>query len=146
MVAGLVGTVAMTSVMKGRASRWFAPDRLPREFVPKQIVERVEEAVAPGALTEAEEMRLTMPAHYGYGGTMGAVYGPVRHRLAGLPAPVVGALFGLGVWALGYVGWLPAIGVREGTAAGSRRRMVAPLVAHLVYGAATALVYEALDR
>lgn len=64
----------------------------------------------------------------------------------GVPAPVAGALFGLAVWALSFEGWMPAVGIMRRTTEEPPKKWPAPIMGHVVYGVATALVYDALER
>lgn len=53
-----------------------------------------------------------------------------------LPAnAATGAAFGLAVWAAGYEGWVPAMGVLPPAHRDKRSRALTMLAAHLVYGA-----------
>ena len=71
---------------------------------------------------------------------MGALYGLAAPR----SAAAAGAAFGLAVWAAGYAGWLPLIGIRESTVAGPPAKIPFPLAAHIVFGVTTAAVHEAV--
>jgi hypothetical protein len=87
--------------------------------------------------SEARKMALTLLAHFGYGAAMGAVYG-LRPRPA-LPrrtstAGADGALFGLVVWDVSYLGLLPAIGLLSPATMHPWRRNTLMIVAHLVWG------------
>jgi uncharacterized membrane protein YagU involved in acid resistance len=79
----------------------------------------------------------------------GAVYALARRRspLAALPTAPAGALFGLGVWAVGFQSLLPALGVMPRTTDQPPRRWAAPVLGHSVFGLVTALVAgKARDR
>lgn len=52
-----------------------------------------------------------------------------------------GARMGFMVWAIGYAGWLPLLGVRESTVRGAPSKIPFPLLAHLVFGMTTAALY-----
>lgn len=145
-VAGAAGTAAMTMMMRGVAPRVVPEEMRPDEFVPKKIVEWAEEqAGAPDALPDDAELKLSMVPHFGYGSGMGALYGLARDRVDGVPAPLAGALFGVAVWAIGFEGWLPALGVQPATTEQPPRKRPMPIMAHLVYGVTTAMAYEALE-
>lgn len=145
-VAGAAGTAAMTMMMRGVAPKVVPEEMRPDEFVPKKVVEWAEEqAGAPDALSEDAELKLSMVPHFGYGSSMGALYGLARDRVDGVPAPLAGALFGVAVWAIGFEGWLPALGVQPATTEQPPKKRPMPIMAHLVYGVATAMTYEALE-
>jgi uncharacterized membrane protein YagU involved in acid resistance len=81
-----------------------------------------------------DRRQATTLAHYGYGTAMGAIYGVVqRHvRMRSVPA---GIAFGLGVWAVSYLGWLPTFGWRASAGRQSVRRNLMMIAAHIVWGA-----------
>lgn len=146
-VAGALGTATMTPTMRPVLTRGLPRAMRPREFPPRKAVRTTEaHLVGPDALSREQEEVLAWPAHFGYGCTWGAVYGLLRDRTHRIPPAVAGAGFGMAVWAAGYAGWLPAMGVRETTTAGPPEKVPVPLVAHVIYGVTTAMAYEALDR
>jgi len=146
-LAGTAGTITMTVALR-RVFPALLPESMQwKEFLPKTVVEGVEaQTVGPGALTEDEEMGVTLPAHFAYGATMGMIYGVVRARLTRGSPMLLGALYGLAVWAVSYEGWLPAAGILEATTRLPPRKWPVPILAHLVYGATTGLAYAAASR
>src|SRR5690606_1983384 len=129
-VAGAVATGVMTVVMTR-----VLPALLPRsaqldEPMPRRVVRRGEEIAGESLSARAEDLMTTL-AHCGYGSAAGAGYGIARprvmHRRTGALA---GALYGLGVWAMGYAGWLPLAGVRQGTVREPPPRWSNPLLSH----------------
>jgi hypothetical protein len=144
-LAGAAGTAVMTLMMRKVAPKVVPEDMRPDEFVPKKAVEWAEEeAGRPHALTEAQEMKAALGAHLSYGSSMGALYGLARSRMDGIPAPLSGTLFGMAVWALSFEGWMPALGVAKPPTERSPKKVPMPIMAHLVYGAITALAFDAL--
>lgn len=144
-LAGAVGTAAMTLMMRKVAPKVIPEEMRPDEFVPKKVVEWAEErAGRPHALPEDREMGVAMGAHFTYGSGAGALYGIVRSQVDGIPAPLAGMMFGAALWAVGFEGWLPALGVQEATTDQPPKKWPMPIMAHLVYGTTTALAYEAL--
>ncbi len=144
-LAGAAGTLAMTVAMKPGLVGYLPPDKRPREFVPKKIVRRAEQAAGqPQLLTEEQEMAAALLAHLGYGTSMGAVYGLVRPHVRQIPAPVAGGLYGLLLWGFGYEGWMPALGIQRATTEKPPKKWPLPILNHLIYGVTTALVYERL--
>lgn len=144
-VAGAIGTAAMTSLMKPTLAGYLPAAWRPTQFVPKQIIAWTEgRAGNPHALSEDQEWGAAALAHLGYGAAMGALYGLARDRFTGMPAPLTGLLWGVGVWTFGYEGWLPVLGVRPATTQQPLRKWPVPIVNHLVYGMATALAFERL--
>lgn len=147
-IAGGVATLAMSPLMAPRLTRAVArtvPDTAPlEEFPPRRVVQAVEQRVSDGEpLPEQAEDIATWTSHIGFGMAMGALYGLARPASRGSSA-ATGALFGLTVWAVSYLGWLPAIGVTTGTASGRPDTLPFPFVAHVVYGLTTGVVYDQL--
>jgi hypothetical protein len=60
-------------------------------------------------------------------------------------APLVGLTFGLGVWAVSYLGLMPALGLHESATEHLRRRNLLMIAAHAVWGTAPAGVSGMLD-
>lgn len=147
-LAGVAGTAVMTMMMKKVSPEVMPEDMRPDEFPPKKVVEWAEEESGhPHALTESQEQRAAMGAHFAYGSGSGAAYGILRERVfEGLPAPVAGMMFGVGLWAVGFEGWMPALGVQEATTDRPVKKWPAPIMMHMVYGASTAIAYEALKE
>lgn len=147
-LAGAAGTAVMTLMMRKAAPKMIPEEMRPDEFPPKKVVEWAEEqAGEPHALTESQEMRAAMGAHFAYGSGSGAVYGLLRDTvLDRLPAPLAGMMFGVGLWAIGFEGWMPALGVQEATHEKSPKKWPMPVMSHMIYGATTAFTYEALEK
>jgi hypothetical protein len=146
-LAGLVATGAMSPVMAPRLSRGLSRQGGLHRFPPRRIVRRLESAFAgrPVAATATERV-LTLIAHAGYGCALGAVLGVLRNRHRRRGPLATGFTFGLGVWAAGYAGWVPVLGIREGTVAGRRSAIPFPLAAHIVYGLVLGLAEARLAR
>lgn len=72
VLAGTAGTIAMTVALR-RVFPAVLPEELQwREFLPKKVIEGLEaKAVGPGSLSDQQELRLTMPTHFGYGAAAG---------------------------------------------------------------------------
>ena len=98
-LGGVAGGLAMYG-MKQKVAPKVIPEDMRREgFAPKEAVEWAEEQAGhPDALTEDQEQNAAMAAHLAYSAGFGALYGLVRHKADGMPAPLAGAIFGLVVW------------------------------------------------
>lgn len=146
--AGAAGTAVMTVMRTQVAPRVMPAETMPEEFTPKKAVQWAEQRLGePNALSEAQEEKAAMAAHFGYGSGAGAAYALLRESvLRKLPPPLAGMLFGAGLWAISFEGWMPALGVQEATTEKPPRKWPAPVMMHLLYGVSTALALEALDR
>lgn len=128
-LAGLGATVAMSAVML--AGRKLG-------LTGKMPPERITEAglrVLRVRTSERTEDALTTIAHLGYGTGVGLLFS-VGARAARLPSagPVVGAAYGLLVWAVSYAGWVPALGILPPPHHDRPDRQGVMVIAHLVYG------------
>jgi uncharacterized membrane protein YagU involved in acid resistance len=120
---------------------------LPARPAPLRVIARAEELTGVQA-AERDEKFAALAAHLGYSTVSGAAYGLFgrRVRTVGLPEPVVGAAFGLLVWAVSFEGLLPALHVMPRTTQHPRVRWPAPLVGHAVFGIVTSVVARHLGR
>lgn len=75
----------------------------------------------------------TAVAHLAYGAGAGALYAALPPRVRG---PVSGTLFGLGIWAVSYMGWIPKLALMRPPSRDRRGRPTAMALAHVVFGAA----------
>lgn len=120
-LAGIVATMAMTATM--RRLHQALPDDERYPLPPREIVDRT--------TSEADERRarsLTLLAHFGFGGLTGALF-------ALLPAVRGGGVaYGLGVWALSYLGWIPAARILAPAYRHPLRRNLLMIAAHVVWG------------
>jgi putative membrane protein len=73
----------------------------------------------------------------------GALYGPLAEKIP-LPAALKGALWGMVVWSVSYLGWIPAAHILPLATHAPARRNFLMIVAHLVWGISTALLTEKL--
>lgn len=148
-LAGAAATFLMSPLMQPRVTRAVAravPGVTPlEEFPPRRVIETAEQhATGTEPLPEPAEDAATWTAHLGFGMTMGALYGLVARPASTASSAATGVVFGTTIWAVSYLGWLPAFGVSTGTAAGHPGKLAFPFAAHLVFGATTGLVYERL--
>ena len=141
LALGAVAGVAATFVMQGMmtASGKLIPGSSPPikqdpgEFMAGKVP--LPEAVRPWAAKSL---------HLGYGMTPGVLYGALRARRG---SPVFdGALLGIGVWAAGYLGWLPATDLMPPITEHEPKQIVVPLVQHALFGVAVAAAYDGLMR
>jgi uncharacterized membrane protein YfcA len=141
-LGGLAGVAAMTATMEVYYRLLPADQRRP--LGPSLIVQRVTPAaVRTGAHGERRHLLLTLAAHVGYGTTSGAAYALTMSKTP-LPTPLKGLVFGLALFAVSYLGWLPSAGILRPASDYPAGRNAGLIIAHLIYGSVTALVAGAL--
>ena len=142
--AGALATTAMTAVMK--AGQWTGFYRL--EIAPKQITDTaLDKAGLRRETSEDEEIFLTALNHWTYGTGSGILFGLLRRRIdLPLPGSIQGIIFGLTLWAVSYMGWVPAVGLMPAVWNQRRDRAIELLLAHVVYGATLGFTFDALEH
>ena len=97
-LAGLVATMAMTATMRRLHRLLPADEQYP--LPPREIVDRI-----VGVDHEVAARTATTLSHFGFGAAAGALFAlPAAQRLGG-------AIYGTGVWAVSYFGWIPVLGI-----------------------------------
>ena len=132
-VAGAVATVPMSVVM-------LAFREPMGEQPPDAITTRAAHA-AGAEPTEPQADAMAVVAHLGFGAGCGAAYA----LLPRVGPPVLrGVLTGLGVWAVSYQGWIPALGILPKASEDRPARPAVMVAAHVVYGAALGALEQRL--
>ncbi len=144
-VRGVIGGGAGTLVMTGAI---LAGERLFRFRTPppKEITRNVLWRIGmPRAQSGALARVIWVAAHEAYGMTCGVGYALVRPRL---PASryAAGLIFGGAVWVVGYLGYLPALGLYPSPDDDKRSRTSVMVIAHAVFGVVLAEVEHRLSR
>jgi uncharacterized membrane protein YagU involved in acid resistance len=132
--SGFLATGPMTLAMFELFDRLPAREKspLPPATLTKEFTDM---AGARGRLNGEQEAALTMLSHFGYGAAAGLLYSATLGR-ARAGSPVLrGSLFGLGVWAVSYLGWTPVFGFRAAAPRMPFRRNWMMIAAHIVWGA-----------
>ncbi|HTI41399.1 MAG TPA: hypothetical protein VL693_06205 [Vicinamibacterales bacterium] len=140
--AGVAATIPMTMVMETLHER--LTGEVPRPLPPREIAEGL--AVKFGVrrdLSELDMQNLTLALHVGYAAMTGAILSTMAPSKVGAGA-AVGALFGLGVWATSYLGWLPVSGVRQPVTYDPVARTGLMVAAHLAWGATAGVILAAM--
>lgn len=143
-LAGLAATAPMTALMVlgHRSLPWWQRDPLP----PRQITEQALQTVDfHDDLSEQNKQALTMANHFGYGSSMGALFGSAIPTYGVGDAIAKGAVFGCGVWAASYLGWLPAAGMYRSAAEEPAGRNVVMIGSHLVWGVCLGYAFTQLQ-
>lgn len=141
-LAGCVGAVAMVVLMEPSLAGRLGPHWRPTEFVPKQVVRWLERRSGRTLRSEERETTAAVLTHLAYGSLVGAAYGVLRQRTPNPSAAPAGAAWGLLLWAVGYQGWMPALGVRPATTDHPPTQWPVPVANHLLYGTVLSQVYD----
>ena len=92
---------------------------------------------------EQMKQKLGQAVHWGYGVLLGGLYGALRTDVES-PDFLGGLGYGAAAWVIGDELMVPLLGLAEGPTAHGWTEHAATLGAHLVYGAATSSVTQAL--
>jgi hypothetical protein len=145
--AGMAGTVAMWSLQMG-SQKWLARTLEPVREDPGEFMVQWAEAALPAGmgdrLPEAAENALAQSLHFGYGTTFGTLYAVLRP--GGGNELVDGMVLGLGTWAVGYLGWVPAVDLAPPVKEHEPQQILGSLVRHALYGIATVAAFRQLQK
>ncbi len=83
-------------------------------------------------------------SHFGMAALLGGLYGLTRPLTRFIPAPIMGALFGAGLYYTNAAAIAPAIGMTEGEDKADKKISYERLAVHVGFGVVTALVAAAL--
>jgi uncharacterized membrane protein YagU involved in acid resistance len=134
-VAGLLATVPMTAAMVRLHRRLplFQRYALPPRIITDGVVSRLPLA---GRHIPSNAPERALAAHFAFGAATGTLYGlgtAHRHANSGIMS---GVAFGLGVWAVSYMGWVPLSGLMPPASRQPTQRNVMMIASHIVWGAA----------
>jgi uncharacterized membrane protein YagU involved in acid resistance len=122
-LAGLAGTMVMTMAMRRLHAELDNSHQYP--LPPREIIDRV------GMAGDEQSVRAqVLAAHFGFGAAAGAIYAllpSMRGR---------GALYGIGVWTLSYLGWVPGAGILGPAWRHPTERNLLMIAVHVVWGVA----------
>jgi putative membrane protein len=135
-VAGGIATVPMTlfMLMAHRVLPAWQQDALPPEKITGEMAER-----ADVHLQKQQLLGASLVSHLGYGASMGSLYMLFSSKLKFSPL-LKGSLFGLIVWSVSYLGWLPAGRFAASGPNETKQRNALMIVAHLIWGSVTGMV------
>ena len=127
---GTVATAAMSVPML------LAPDAVMGRRPPKQVTVSALRRLRLDPGDEGERNAASTLAHLGFGAGMGSLFSAARAQLRP-PGPKVvqGVAYGLAIWALGYKGAIPALGILPPPEHDRPGRQPVMVLAHVVYGA-----------
>lgn len=137
--AGIVGTMTMSALMALAKKAGALGEPPPRKLV-RRTLKRMLPLHVDRRKTGVDVA--SWAAHFGFGAAMGGLFAAIeRGRRPSVPA---GVLFGLGVWAVNYMGVVPKLGLMAKPKHDRAGRPTAMVLAHVVYGSTLAAVFRGL--
>jgi hypothetical protein len=137
--AGVAATFVMQGMLEGGGK--LIPDGVPPiKSDPGQFMIDKAKAVIP--IPPKIEPLAAKSLHLGYGITAGVLWALLPHSRW---KTLEGALLGLGVWAAGYLGWLPATKLMPPITQQTAKQIAVPVVEHAIFGVAVAKAFEAME-
>lgn len=141
-LGGVGGTIVLTA-LRGVLKK----TGLVFDTAPTQVVDRVEELVAPEGFQPDVRRALAATAHVAYGVGAGTAFGLLRRESGGAgEEAAVGSSLGILAWGVGWASWLPLAGVHSPPWEQRTPKVLLPVLDHAAYGAAWGLIYSALNR
>jgi uncharacterized membrane protein YagU involved in acid resistance len=144
VIGGAAGAALMWPLFEGAKRTGILEEAPPLRVVDEVAGAAAQATESGGPVARDDRTAAAVGSHVLYGVVAGAFYGLIQDELR-LPA-VVGPLYGLALWAVGYVGWLPAAGVLPQPWRQRAGDALTPVAAHLAYGVALGLVEQAVRR
>jgi hypothetical protein len=155
VAAGLVGTLVMTTALRAVDQLFHgggepvetpaAPSDEDNQTGAVAPTERVAERLASGIfrteISRETRQRLGLGIYWTYGAFWGALSAQLQETFQP-PALYHGALLGLGVWLIGPMRLIPALGLYERPPSASVLRRLLAISLHLLYGWTTAFTYR----
>lgn len=129
-VGGMIATGLMSaSMMAGK--RLGLLGEHPPELLAAAILRNSGLSSARGETRNA----LAVAAHFAFGIGAGVLFGILYRRLRLPIHPAIhGALYGTGVWAVSYLGWIPALGIMPSAEHDRPGRPLVMVLAHWIFG------------
>jgi hypothetical protein len=142
-LAGILATIPMTLFMG--AAHYLLPKRQRYPLPPRLITLQAADKVGLKDTVKEEPLftLTTGAAHFSYGADGGILYSLLARRIP-LNSIAKGFLFGIGFWAVGYLGWIPAAGLLRPATEHPTQRALLMLLSNAMYGIFTALFFESL--
>ncbi len=145
-VAGLAGTMALQA-MHTADQKWVQEGTPPIQEDPGKFMLHKAASALPNeirARAYEKENAISKLLAVGYGMTCGALYAAMRPETKRVVRE--GALLGAAVWAVGYLGWLPATGLMPPVWKHKAKQIATPVAEHALYGLATTAGYRLLHK
>lgn len=147
-IGGLVGTVALFGLRT--AQQKLLPEiKMPEREDPGKFMVEAAESAALDEKTQRQvpdiaEKAAANSLHFSYGTSGGVLYALLRPEAGN--AFLEGAALGLSVWAVGYLGWLPAAGITPPVTEQSPEQNASSILQHLLYGTITVAAYREMQN
>jgi hypothetical protein len=149
---GVAGGIAGTTVMlTGMTLSPYLPKEVRSPSVKKDpgefMVDKAEEWIGrdlPGPLHTLAAQALHWSYGISFATALALAGGPSLKRVG--RAALAGAAMGTGVWAIGWLGWLPAVGLAKPPRKQGKLNVASALGHHLAYGVLAGLTISLLDR
>jgi len=131
-LAGCIATGPMTVAML--LMHYLLPWHESYPLPPAQITRNLTEGKGLSLDTNRPKHRwMTWVLHFGFGTIGGVLYAPLARILPGPPAGR-GSAYALALWAISYLGWIPATNILPPAHKHPAARNLVMIVAHIVWG------------
>ena len=145
VVGGAVGAVLMWPLYEASKRAGLLRESPPIRVADRAAETAVEATETGGPVGEGAREAAAAGGHLLYGAAAGALYGLLQDELE-LPAIAAGVGYGLALWAVGYLGWLPAARILPEPWRQRAGDALVPIAAHAVYGLGLGLVERTVRR
>lgn len=143
-IAGAVATLPMTIVMVLLHRRLTQTKHLPEPPI-EITAELARRARVRDILSGKKLLIASLAAHFAFGAATGAAYAPLAKRKSA-GSNVGGIMYGLGIWTISYLGWVPRWRIMPPATRQPPQRNALMLLAHVAWGATLAVTTRALGR
>lgn len=138
-LAGIPATFAMSIPMLAAKRFGLISKQAPEQLMSETLARAGIHDPTGGRATDA----LAAASHVGFGVGAGAIYGALEtRRPRRMPAAVAGMAFGALVWAVSYMGWIPALGLMPAPDEDEPARPILMFGAHILFGAVLGKLVE----
>lgn len=138
-LCGIPATAAMTMPMMAAKRMGLIHEQAPERITRATLSRAGVRDRTGGRATDV----LAAGSHLAIGAAAGALYGAAESRRPErLPPIAAGMVFGALVWAVSYIGWLPALGLMPPPEEDEPARPALMLLSHLIFGAVLAKLLE----
>ena len=145
LLSGMCATAPMTMVMA--VLHRMLPGHEQHPLPPYEITRRAsnEDKADHQAGDVQDQVGLAIISHFSFGAGAGAVFSLLADVIP-LSSPAAGAVYGMLVWGVNYLGLLPATGLYRAPDYEPVRRHAMMILAHLVWGSVLGLLFRQLGQ